>query len=99
MAQPVLHVVRLMNTDMTHYDEHFAAHIAWATEHANAGEFLFAGSLFENRQAGGMIVARTESRAALDRILRDDPFLVHGVAVHEVMSFNVSLGCNAHTLG
>jgi uncharacterized protein YciI len=97
MARPVLHVVRLTNTDLSHYDEHFQAHIAWVKQHAEAAVFLFAGSL-EDRTAGGMIIAKTESRAALDRILRDDPFLIHGVATHEVTTFNVSLGCNAHTL-
>jgi uncharacterized protein YciI len=93
----VLHVIHLTNTDLTRYEELLPAHVGWVKKHAAAAVFLFAGSL-EDRTAGGMIVAKTESRAALDEILRDDPFLIHGVATHEVVTFNVSLGSSAHTL-
>lgn len=96
-ARPVLHVITLRNTNLARHQEQLEPHVGWVRKHANAGVFLFAGS-FETRSAGGMIIARTESREALDRILRDDPFLIHGVATHEVATFNVSLGAHAHML-
>jgi uncharacterized protein YciI len=97
MDRPALHVVKLTTIDVMRHEEHLAEHKEWVRKHADAGAFLYGGS-FENRSEGGMIIARTESRAALDTILREDPFLVHGAVMHEVTTFNVSLGCQAHTL-
>jgi uncharacterized protein YciI len=97
MANPILYIIRLTNTDVSHYDDHVDGHRAWVNEHAAGPTFLFCGPL-EDRMAGGAIIAQAESREALDRILADDPFLINGVATHEVITLVVTRGYNAHTL-
>ena len=95
--RPVLYVITLRNKDTARHQEQLEAHKAWVSKHAAAGRVLFGGS-FDVRTEGGMIVAQAESRAALDKMLSEDPFLIHGITTHDVASFNVSLGSLVHTL-
>jgi len=69
---------------------HMDGHRAWINKHADAS-FVLCGP-FEDRSAGGMIIAQAESRAALDRILNEDPFLACGAATHEVQPLVISRG-------
>lgn len=57
-------------------------HIAGGIE---AGHLLFAGPKTE--EGGGMLVARFESREALDAYLARDPFVTNGLARFEVKEF------------
>jgi uncharacterized protein YciI len=97
MAELKMFVICLANQDLTHYAEVVGDHTAWVDKHAAAEIFLYAGPL-EERTAGGMIVAHAESREALDLILCDDPFLIHGIATHEVLTFVPTRGRNFHAL-
>jgi uncharacterized protein YciI len=95
--RPVLYVITLRNKAGSNHREQLEPHKAWVSKHAAAGRILFGGS-FDVRSEGGMIVARAESRAALDRMLSEDPYLVHGITTHDVAWFNVALGSLVHTL-
>jgi uncharacterized protein YciI len=97
MAEPLLYIIRSTNTDLSRYDEHIDGHRAWVNKHAAGPTFLFCGPL-EERTEGGAIIAQAESREALDRILAEDPFLINGVATHDVMTLVVTRGFYAHIL-
>jgi uncharacterized protein YciI len=97
LPKSTLYVVRSTNRDLSRFEEQLPHHLAWVNEHATAGVFLFSGPL-ENRYDGGIIIARTESREALDRILCKDPFLTSGVSSQEVLTFNAFFGSQAHML-
>ncbi len=98
MALPIVYVVHIANRDMQKYAEVIDAHRDWVDKNVATSAFLLCGP-FENRAAGGMVIARAESREALDRILAEDPCLVHGAAIHEVFTLQVSRGHFAHMLG
>jgi uncharacterized protein YciI len=68
-------------------DAHMAAHRAWLEQHYAAGTFLASGP--KEPRSGGVILASAPSREALDAILADDPFQVHGLAKFEVTQFTV----------
>jgi uncharacterized protein YciI len=97
MDKPLLYIIRLTNTDMSRYDEQIDGHRAWVNKYASGPTFLFCGPL-EDHTVGGAIIAQAESREALDRILAEDPFLVNGVATHEVITLVVTRGYHAHIL-
>lgn len=96
-SDTILYVIRLTNIDLREYEQQIVPHTDWVAKHVETGTFLYAGPL-EVRKDGGMIVARTGSREALDRILAADPFLTNGIATHEVMSFIVTRGANISQL-
>lgn len=60
-------------------------HRAYAARHYAAGHFLLSGRKLP--RTGGVILAQAESRAALDEILREDPFHREGIAEYEVVEF------------
>lgn len=95
--RPVLYVITLRNKATSNHQAQLEAHKAWVSKHAATGKILFGGS-FDVRSAGGMIVAQADSRAELDQMLSEDPYLVHGITTHDVAWFNVSLGSLVHTL-
>jgi uncharacterized protein YciI len=58
-------------------------HKDWIKRGFDDGIFLLAGSLLPN--LGGSIVAHNLDRAALERRLRDDPFVAEGVVTVELL--------------
>lgn len=60
-------------------------HVAYLNEQYAAGCFLASGR--KEPRTGGVILARAESREALDSILSRDPFAKHGVAEYRVITF------------
>lgn len=68
-------------------DAHMDAHRAWLDAHYATGTFLASGPKIP--RTGGVICARADSREALDAVLAQDPFHVHGIARFEVMQFMV----------
>ena len=96
MARSILYVVHVKNQNPEQYIAHMDAHRAWINKHAEAS-FVLCGP-FEDRSAGGMIIAQAESRDALDRILAEDPLLACGAATHEVAVLEVARGYLADAL-
>jgi len=60
------------------HEAHIAAGIA-------AGNVLLAGPKTE--EGGGLMIARAESREALDEFIARDPFVVNGIAHFDVKEF------------
>lgn len=61
-------------------------------EQYDAGVFLASGRRVP--RTGGVILARAESREALDTLLECDPFAQAGAARYEVVEFIPSMTCS-----
>lgn len=66
-------------------DPHLAAHICYLDECYAKGIFIASGRKVP--RTGGVILAKAESRAALEAILQQDPFYLEDVAEFEVIEF------------
>ncbi|HEX6364416.1 MAG TPA: YciI family protein [Albitalea sp.] len=64
-------------------------HVAWLRRHYASGLFIASGRRVP--RTGGVILARSGDRAALDRALADDPFVTHHAASVEVIEFTPSM--------
>jgi uncharacterized protein YciI len=84
-------VVHLSNVNMTDYPKHLPAHVDWVTRYAEQGVFLFAGALTDP-SLGGCIIAAGLSESQLDSALAEDPFLINGIASHQVSAFSGTRG-------
>jgi len=63
--------------------EQMAAHDEWVNRGLDDGVFVLVGSL--QPKLGGVVVAHDIARADLDRRLRTDPFVAHGVVDYELL--------------
>jgi uncharacterized protein YciI len=61
------------------------AHIRYLNEQYDRGMFVLSGP--QTPRAGGVILARTESREALMAVLDRDPFKIEGAARYDVIEF------------
>lgn len=66
-------------------EPHLAAHICYLDECYAKGVFIASGRKVP--RTGGVILAKAESRAALEAILQQDPFYFEDVAEFEVIEF------------
>jgi len=73
--------------------EHLAAHRRWFASHVESGDFLLLGPR-RDRSGAGIILARAESRAALEEILAGDVYHPEG-ATYEVAEFKATMGAPA----
>jgi uncharacterized protein YciI len=96
VARSILYIVHVKNQNPEQYLAHMDGHRAWINKHAEAA-FVLCGP-FEDRSAGGMVIAQAESREALNRILAEDPLLACGAATHEVAVLEVARGYLAASL-
>jgi len=90
MDRPLVYVVRVKNENPERYAANVEGHRDWIDKHADAS-FVLCGP-FEDRQAGGLIIAQAPSREALDRILSEDPLLACGAATHIVEPLHIARG-------
>jgi uncharacterized protein YciI len=65
------------------------AHVDWLRRHYDAGLFIASGRRVP--RTGGVILARSGDRAALDAALAEDPFVTHGAASVDVIEFTPSM--------
>src|SRR5262245_13349490 len=61
------------------------SHVAFLEKQRKAGVFITWGRKVP--RTGGIILARCESRTAIERIMKDDPFVVRRLAEMEVTEF------------
>jgi uncharacterized protein YciI len=66
-------------------DDHLPAHREYLSSNYAAGVFLLSGR--REPRNGGVILARAESRQALEAVLARDPFRIHGVADYQIVEF------------
>ncbi len=72
-------------------DAVLGAHREFLRRQYEAGIFLASGP--QEPRTGGVILARAETRAALDAVLAQDPFAHAGVARYDVTEFHPIMTC------
>ena len=69
-------------------DAAMRAHVAFLNKYYDAGNFVVSGRKIP--RDGGIIIAVGSSRAAVEAIVRDDPFVKKGLADFRVIEFRAS---------
>jgi uncharacterized protein YciI len=65
------------------------SHMAWLRRHYEAGLFVASGRRVP--RTGGVILARSGDRVALEVAVAEDPFVVEGAASAEIVEFAPTL--------
>ncbi len=82
-------VIELSYTaDLSEIDARMKAHVAFLKKHYSSGHFLVSGRKVP--RDGGIIIAVAESRAELERIMAEDPFISHSLATFRLIEFRAS---------
>jgi uncharacterized protein YciI len=76
-------VITLKFADKSKAPEHMAGHKAWIEKYFEAGRFQLVGSLEPN--AGGAIIATGGDYTEMENIVREDPFVEHGIVKAEIL--------------
>jgi len=74
--------------DLAEIDAAMKPHVAWLNRHHAAGDFFASGRKVP--RDGGIILAIGDDRARLEAIVRDDPFVVRGLADYRLIEFRAS---------
>jgi uncharacterized protein YciI len=74
--------------DLAEIDAAMKPHMAWLNRHYAAGTFVASGRKVP--RDGGIILAIAPDRAALEAIVREDPFVSRGLADARVIEFRTS---------
>jgi len=72
-------------TALENVDRFLAEHITFLEEQYAKGHFIASGRKVP--RTGGIILAKTETKEALNAILEKDPFKINDLAVYEVIEF------------
>ena len=70
-------------------DRLMGAHVAWLKRHYTSGLFVASGRRVPRN--GGVILARSGDEEALRAAMAQDPFVVHGAAIFELIEFTPSM--------
>ena len=82
-------VIELMyKVDLARIDAHMTAHVRFLKQYYASGHFLVSGRKIP--RDGGIILAVGKSRADIEAIVEQDPFVVHGLADFRVIEFRAS---------
>jgi uncharacterized protein YciI len=68
--------------------DHMEAHMAYVKQQYAAGHFLASGRMVP--RTGGLILAKVDTRAHLDKIIEQDPFYRHELVDVEIVEFTVT---------
>ena len=71
--------------ELSEIEKHLSAHIEYLELNYAAGHFIASGRKVP--RTGGVILALSESREEIDKIVAKDPFHIHGLAEYEVTEF------------
>lgn len=74
--------------ELSEIDAHMKAHMAFVNRQYAAGTFLVSGRKIP--RDGGIILAVGESKATLEALMREDPFVRQGLADVRVIEFRAS---------
>jgi uncharacterized protein YciI len=69
-------------------DANMAAHVVFLNKYYDAGKFLISGRKIP--RDGGIIIAVGDSEDEIDAIIRQDPFVVRGLADVRIIQFRAS---------
>ena len=82
-------VVELVyKADLKDIDARMRAHMTFLKKHYAEGRFLVSGRKIP--RDGGIILALGKSRDEIEAIMREDPFVKHGLAELRVIEFRAS---------
>src|SRR5262249_25389621 len=85
----VVFIIELIyKVDLADIDAAMREHVAFLDERYAAGSFLVSGRKIP--RDGGIILAVGESRDAIERIVRRDPFVSRGLADFRIIEFRAS---------
>ena len=70
-------------------DRHLQAHRDYLAVHYAAGDFIASGP--QTPRIGGVIMMKSESRAAVDSIIAQDPFNINGIADYRIVEFTPTM--------
>ena len=74
--------------DLARIDAHMKAHMRWLNAQYAAGRFLVSGRKIP--RDGGIIIATGGSRATIEALAQEDPFVANGLATARVVEFRAS---------
>ena len=69
-------------------DAHMKEHMAFLRRYYASGNFLVSGRQIP--RTGGVILAVGESKEKIEALMREDPFVSHGLATVRVVEFRAS---------
>ena len=78
----------IYKAELAEIDARMRAHMAFLKKYYAAGNFLISGRKIP--RDGGIILAVGDDRQQIDAIIRQDPFVVHGLADFRIIEFRVS---------
>ena len=78
----------IYKAELGQIDACMKAHVGFLNEHYAAGTFLVSGRKIP--RDGGVIVAVGNDRAAIEAIVRADPFVSRGLADYRIIEFRAS---------
>jgi uncharacterized protein YciI len=82
-------VVELIyKADLAAIDAQMRAHMAFLKKHYAAGTFVVSGRKIP--RDGGIIIAAGKTRAEIEAIVKDDPFVKLGLAEFRIIEFRAS---------
>ena len=73
---------------LTEIDKHMKAHVAFLNKHYAAGRFVVSGRKIPRE--GGIILAVGGTKAEMEALMRQDPFVSRGLAEVRVVEFRAS---------
>jgi uncharacterized protein YciI len=74
--------------DLAQIDAAMKDHVGWLRTHYAAGTFVVSGRKIP--RDGGIILATGNDRAAIENIVRADPFVARGLADYRIIEFRAS---------
>ena len=78
----------IYKVDLKQIDAHMRPHVAYLNKHYAAGTFLISGRKIP--RDGGIILALGKSREELEELVKQDPFVSHGLADYRIIEFRAS---------
>ena len=78
----------IYKADLAEIDACMKPHMAYLRKHYAAGAFLMSGRKVP--RDGGVILAMAADRAAIEAIVREDPFVANGLAEFRIIEFRAS---------
>ena len=86
--KPLFVIELLYTAPLAAIDAAMSAHVRFLKQHYADGTFLVSGRKIP--RDGGVILAVGESRAAIEAVMRNDPFCARGLAEVRIIQFRAS---------
>ncbi|HEX7080145.1 MAG TPA: YciI family protein [Gammaproteobacteria bacterium] len=78
----------IYKADLGEIDAHMRSHMAFLNKHYAAGTFLVSGRKIP--RDGGIVLATGGSKEEIEAVVKQDPFVKHGLADYRIIEFRAS---------